>query len=206
MMIDSTVNVVAVRVNTTGQRPPRKHRHLRRQQALDDLAQLYDFRFEPGKTLHQRDVAQRVGRALRKVGVMTLDRALQGLGLAHDQRREARENDAQRDQQRSEPPIDKERDRQQDEQRDERGEMIAEEPDPQPPQRVRALQHHLHQPAGMGIAVIGERKLQHVLEIAGQDDVAAAMREAVRVKSDQRAADDGEKPEAGPGGKQHAQS
>ena len=85
-------------------------------------------------------------------------------------------------------------------------EVIAEEPDPEPPQRVGALQHHLHQPAGMGIAVIGERQLQHVFEIAGQDDVTAAMRQAVRVQRDQRAADNSEKPEASPGGKQHPQS
>ena len=84
--------------------------------------------------------------------------------------------------------------------------MVAEKPDPQPPQCVRALQHHLHQPARMGVAVKAERKLQNVLEIAGQDDVAAAVREAVGVKSDQRAAGDGEKPEAGPGGQQHSQS
>jgi hypothetical protein len=57
----------------------------------------------------------------------------------------------------------------------------------------------------MGVAVIRERKLQDVLEIAGQNDMAAAVREAVCVKSDQRAAGDGEKPEAGPGGQQHSQ-
>ena len=57
----------------------------------------------------------------------------------------------------------------------------------------------------MGVAVIGERKLQNVLEIAGQDDVAAAVRQAVCEESNQRAAGDGEKPKAGPGGQQHAQ-
>ena len=83
--------------------------------------------------------------------------------------------------------------------------MIAKEADPQAPQRVGALQHHLHQPAGMGIAVIGERQLQHVLEIAGQHDVAAAVRQPVGVERDQRAAGNREQAEAGPGGQQRAQ-
>ena len=56
----------------------------------------------------------------------------------------------------------------------------------------------------MGVAVIRKRKLQHVLEVARQDDVAAAMREAVCVKRYQRAADDSENSKAGPGGKQRS--
>ena len=35
----------------------------------------------------------------------------------------------------------------------------------------------------MSVAVIGEGELQHVLEITGQNDVAAPMGEAIRVKS-----------------------
>ena len=57
----------------------------------------------------------------------------------------------------------------------------------------------------MGVAVIGQRQLQNVLEIAGQHDVAAAVREAVGVKRDQRAAGNGEQPEAGPGGEENAE-
>ena len=57
----------------------------------------------------------------------------------------------------------------------------------------------------MGIAVIGQRQLQHMLEIAGQHDVAAAVRQPVGIKRDQGAAGDGEQPEAGPGRQKHAE-
>ena len=57
----------------------------------------------------------------------------------------------------------------------------------------------------MRIALVGEGKLQDVLEIARQNDVAPSMREAICVKSDQRPARDGEKSEARPCGKQHRQ-
>jgi hypothetical protein len=70
--------------------------------------------------------AQRVGGALGEVGVVAFDLALQGVGLAHDQRRQDREYDAQHDQQRGKPPIDEKRDRQQHEQRDERREVVVE--------------------------------------------------------------------------------
>ena len=69
---------------------------------------------------------------------------------------------------------------------------------PQPPQRIGAGEHDLHQPAGMGAAVEAERQLQDVLEIVGHHRVPAAVRQPVGVQRDQRAAGDGEQAEARP--------
>ena len=57
----------------------------------------------------------------------------------------------------------------------------------------------------MGVAVIGKRQLQNVFEIAGQNDVAAAVREPVGVQRNQSAAGDGKQAEAGPGAQQDAE-
>ena len=84
--------------------------------------------------------------------------------------------------------------------------MLAEEAEPQPPQRVGAGQHHLHQPPGVGGAVEAQGELEHVLEIIGQHRLAALMGELVGVERDERAADDEEQPEAHPGGDERRQS
>ena len=55
----------------------------------------------------------------------------------------------------------------------------------------------------MGAAVEAERQLQDVLEIVGHHRVAAAVRQPVGVQRDQRAAGDGEQPEAHPAAEQH---
>ena len=88
--------------------------------------------------------------------------------------------------------------RQQQDDKDEGGEMLAEERQPQPPQRVGAGQHHLHLPAGMRAGMIGERQLQHVLEIIRQHHVAALMGQPVGVPGDERGGDDHEQAEADP--------
>ena len=77
--------------------------------------------------------------------------------------------------------------------------MLAEEAEPQPPQRIGAGEHHLHQPARMGAAVEAERQLQHVLEIVGEHDLAALVRELVGIERDEGAADDQEQAEPDPG-------
>ena len=76
--------------------------------------------------------------------------------------------------------------------------MLAEKREPQAPQRIGAGEHHLHQPAGMRAAVIGDRKLQHMLEIGGQHGVAAPVREPVGIERDDHAAEDREYTEARP--------
>ena len=70
--------------------------------------------------------------------------------------------------------------------------MLAEERQPQPPQRVGAGQHHLHLPAGMRAGMVGERQLQHVLEVIRQHHVAAPMRQPVGVPGHERGGDDDE--------------
>ena len=77
--------------------------------------------------------------------------------------------------------------------------MLAEEAEPQPPQRIGAVEHHLHQPARMGAGVEGQRQLQDVLEIVGQHRLALAVREPVGLQRHDRAAADGEQPERHPG-------
>ena len=67
---------------------------------------------------------------------------------------------------------------------------------------VGAVQHHLHQPAGMGAGVEGQRQLHDVLEIAGQHRLALAVRQPVGVQRDRRAAADGEQAERRPGRQQ----
>ena len=133
---------------------------------------------------------------------MRLDLALHAVGLAHHQRGQHGEYHAQREQQDRQPPVDVERQRQQHHQRQDRGEMLAEESEPEPPQRVGAVQHHLHQPAGMGAGVEGQRQLHDVLEIVGQHRLTLAVRQPVGMERDQRAAGDGEQAERHPGRQQ----
>ena len=182
-----------------GDRPPRQNRDLRRQQLVDEVLQVGHFGVDAGKTLHQGDVAQGVRRALGDVGVAALDRALQLFGLGDGERGEEREHDAEGDQQQRQPPVEIERQRQKHDQGDVSREVIAEEREPQHPQRVGALQHHLHQPAGMGRAVVGLRQLHHVLEVVGEHGLAPSVRQAVGIKRHQRPEHDGEEAEDDPG-------
>ena len=188
--------VVDARVIDGDQRPPRQHRHLHRQQLVGDEAQPLHLGVDAHEALHQRDIAERVGGARREVAVMRLDLALHAVGLAHHQRGQHREHHAQHEQQDRQPPVDVERQRQQHHQRHDRGEMLAEESEPQPPQRIGAVQHHLHQPAGMGAGVEGQRQLHDVLEIVRQHHLALAVRQPVGMQRDGRAAQDGEQAEA----------
>ena len=133
---------------------------------------------------------------------MLLDFALHAVGLAHHQRGQHREHHAQHEQQDGEPPVDVERQRQQHHQRHDGGEMLAEEAEPESPQRVGAVQHHLHQPAGMVAGVEVHRQLHDVLEIAGQHRLALAVRQPVGMQGDGGAADNGEQAERRPGAQQ----
>jgi hypothetical protein len=77
--------------------------------------------------------------------------------------------------------------------------MLAEKSQPNRPQSVGALQHSLHQPAGVSFAVIGERKLQDMFEIGCQHGKATAVRQAVGKEGDKRSAEDREQAQACPG-------
>ncbi len=184
------------------QRPPAKHRHLSGEQLVGDEAQALNFRIDPHEALHQCDIAERVGGARRKVAVLRLDLALHAVGLAHHERGQHREHHAQHEQEDRQPPVDVERERQQHDQRQDRGKMLAEETEPEPPQRIGAVQHHLHQPAGMGAGMKGQRQLHDVLEIIRQHHLALAVRQLVGVERDRRAAEDREQAERNPGREQ----
>ena len=80
--------------------------------------------------------------------------------------------------------------------------MLAKEAEPDAPERVGALQHHLHQPAGMDAGVIGQRQLHDVVEVVGQHRLTLAVRQPVGLQGDEGAADDGEQPETDPGREQ----
>ena len=200
--IASTVMVVEARVITVTSAHHDKHRHLHREQLVGDVAQALNLGVDAHETLHQRDIAERIGGARGKVAVMRLDLALHAVGLAHHQRGQHGEHHAQHEQQDRQPPVDVERQRQQHHQRHDRGKMLAEESEPEPPQRVGAVQHHLHQPAGMGAGVEGQRQLHDVFEIIGQHRLALAMRQLVGVERDRGAAQDGEQAERHPGRQQ----
>ena len=184
---------------TVTSRPPAQYRHLDGEQLVGDEAQALHFGIDPHETLHQRHIAERIRGARGEVAIMRLDLALHAVGLAHHQRRQHGEHHAQPEQEDRQPPVDVERQRQQHHQRQDRRKMLAEESEPEPPQRVGAVQHHLHQPAGMGAGVESQRQLHDVLEIIGQHRLALAVRQPVGVERDERAARDGEQAERHPG-------
>ena len=184
------------------QRPPAQYRHLRGEQLVGDEAQALNFGIDPHEALHQRDIAERVGGARRQIAVLRLDLALHAVGLAHHQRGQHGEHHAQHEQQDRQPPVDVKRQRQQHHQRQDGGKVLAEEGEPKPPQRVGAVQHHLHQPAGMGAGVESQRQLHDVFEIIGQHRLALAVRQLVGVERDNGAAADGEQAERHPGRQQ----
>src|SRR5215217_1736863 len=84
--------------------------------------------------------------------------------------------------------------------------MLAEESEPQAPQRVGAGHHHFHQPAGMSAGVIGKRKLQDVLEKRRSHYLILTVREPIRMERNQRAGEEGKKREANPGAEQELQA
>ena len=104
-----------------------------------------------------------------------------------------------------EPPIQEHRQGQQDEERHQRGEMLAEEAQPEPRHAVRAFQHHLQHASRMGRGVEGERQFEHVLEIIGHHGKPPAVGEPVRIERDQHAGADGEERECHPGDDQRHQ-
>ena len=69
-----------------------KHRKLRAEHFVAELLHPADFMLDPRVALNQRDVAERVGGALRHVAVIQLDLALQRLAFRDDQRDQRREH------------------------------------------------------------------------------------------------------------------
>ena len=118
--------------------PPRQHRDLRREQIVGDGAQPRDLRLDAGEALHQGDIAERIGGALGEVGIVPLDGALQRLRLVDDEGGQDTEHDGHRDHHQPERPVQVERERQQHHEGSARRERVAEEVEPQHPQRSRS--------------------------------------------------------------------
>ena len=171
---------------------------MRGEQPVDHRLEAGHLRLDAGEAVDERHIAERVGGALGKLGVVFLHQFLQRFGLAHHERSEGGEHGAENQQHQSKPPVEDKRKRQQHKERHERRQIVTEEGKPEPEQRVGALQHDLHQPPGMGARMVGERQLQHVLEIVGEYALALCVREPVGIERNQRAAADIEQAEGGP--------
>ena len=64
-------------------RPPRQHRHLRRRAANSTtVCAARTLRLDTGEALHQRDIAECIGRGLGEVGILAFDGALQRTDLS----------------------------------------------------------------------------------------------------------------------------
>ena len=177
--ITSKVSVVAVRVSTAATAHHDSTGICARSSEFTSALQRRDFDLDAGEALHQRDIAERVGGGLGKIGIMPLDRVLHRSALRMTRRvstvkttHSTSSGSASRQLSTSDAGSSTTDE-------DEGGEMLAKERHPQPPQRIGAGEHDFHLPAGMGAGVIGERQLQHVLEEIRQHQVAAAMREPV---------------------------
>ncbi len=138
MMMARMASVVAARVSTVSAAHQDSTGICGAEQLVDHVLERRDLRLDAGEALHQGDVAERVGGALGHLRVVLLDRLLHAFGPCEHQRHQHREHDAQHDQEEREPPVEEQRQRQQDDEGDETDEMIAEEGEPQGPQRVGA--------------------------------------------------------------------
>ena len=194
-----SVSVVPARVSTAAIAHQDKTGICARSSEFDHGLERGDFDVDPGVTLHQRHIAERVGRGLGEIRIMFFDGALHAEGLVHDEHGERDEADAQHKERQRKPPIQHQRGRQEQRDKDESGKMLPEERHPQPPQRVGAAEHDFHLPAGMLAGMIGERQLQHMLKVVRQHQIAPAVGEAIGEPGDQRAGADIEQAETDPG-------
>ena len=158
-----------------------------------------------GEGLDDRHVAERVGGLLGEARMEALDGALQGLGLAHDDRGQDREHEHEEHEEEAEAPVQEHGERQEDEERDQRGEVVAEEAEPEPGHAVRAFEHDLEDASRMRRGVERERQLEHMLEIVRHGGEPAPVREAVGVQRHGDAGPDREQPEPDPGADQRRQ-
>jgi hypothetical protein len=103
-----------------------------------------DLGLDSRKSLHQGDVAKRIGGAFGEIGVVAFDRLLHALGLADHKAGEDPEQAADHDQQESELPVQQQRKRQQHKNQRQCRKIVAEEVNPDHPERVRAGDHDFH--------------------------------------------------------------
>lgn len=151
-----------------------------------------------GKALHDGDVRDGVRGALGELGVHFLDRALQLVRPADDDRGDGAEDRHEGHEHHAHPELDEERERQQHEHGDERREMGAEEREPEAPHPVGSVQHHLEDAPGVRPDVERLRQAQRMLEVLGDDREPAAVGQAIGVERRVHARGDGEDAEGSP--------
>jgi hypothetical protein len=172
------------------QRPPIEHRELRGDQLVHGAAQVAGLRGAPAEALDQRDVAKRVACLLGERRMVAFDPGLRRVGVVEHQPAQHGDGQDQEDEQRPEPPVQEQGERQEDEQRHEGREVLAQERQPHPEQRVGAMPHDLELAARVHRAVERVRQLQHVLEIPAHGSEPAPLRHAVGVERHQDAGAD----------------
>ena len=178
--------------------PEIEHRILGDEDAAHRVRERAGFGRQPHVAVDERYVAERIAGARRQARVVFLHLPLRLLGARDDEHREYRENGDQADQQHTQAPIQGKRQRQQDEDGDERGEVLAEEGEPDAEQIVDPAQHDLQHAAGMRLAVERGRKAQHMFEKERHRRQPAAVREAIRVQRNEDGRDDAGEPDGTP--------
>ncbi len=161
------------------QAPPGQHRILRGEQVGHDRAHGLHLGAEAGIALHHRDVAQHVADAAVDVVVVLLDGGLAGAGSLRHQDVGGDVDDRQRrqDQRHGRVHVDGGRDQHQD--ADQRHELLAQERQPVPEQRVGAGQDGAHDRARALLGVIADGQDDGVLEGLAERGQPVAMGQPV---------------------------
>ena len=163
---------------------------------------LRDLALDPGEGLDDRHIAQGVGGPFGQFGVEHLDPRLKPLGAAHDGKGQNSEKSDQNHQHQAQTPVHQQGRRQKHEKRGDRGAILAKEGQPDAGHAAGAVEHDFQQPPRMGPAVETQRQLQQMVEKAGHDCKAAAVRQPVGVQGDSDGGSDGKQAEADPGAHQ----
>jgi hypothetical protein len=148
-------------------------------------------------------IGQRVLRVAGELAVQALHLLLRLLRPVDHQRGEDGEDHDEDDEQAAQAPVHGERQRQQHHHAHQRGQVLAEEGQPDAEQVVGAAQHHLHQPARLHVAMEFERQGQHVLEVAAHHHQPVAVRHAVAEQGGGHIGHDPRQPDRRPDAEQH---
>ena len=180
------------------QAPPGEDRILRRQQLRHDRAHGLHLGGEARVALHHRDVAEHVADPAVDVVVIPLDGGLVGAGPARHIHVGEHVDDGQRRQDQRHLRVHVDGGRHQHEQAHEGHELLAQERQPVPEQRIGAGQDGAHHRARSLLRVVADRQHDRVLERLSQRGESAAMREPVGRHRHDHAGDDADEAEHGP--------
>ena len=161
------------------QPPPGENGILGSQQLGDDRAHGLHLGGEAGIALHHRDVAEHVADAAVDVVVVLLDGGLSGAGLARHQHVGEHVDDGEHRQDRGQRGVHVDGGRHQHEDADERDELLAQERQPVPEQRVGAGEDGAHHRARAFLGVVADRQDDGVLEGQAKRGETAPVRQAI---------------------------